>query len=140
MNTKLIRLAIMLSPCIGGVVFAGDAQRCPAQLSVIQVIQGAQASWQSFNSDDKHPFIGVSFSEGSPDKKVVLAPDTEQKKSSGIVASWALPPSADGYWVTCLYAETSATVGQKLPDDVRSCLVEYDGRSSPSVVLKWQCR
>ena len=123
----------------GGIACAAELLQCPTELSVKQTIQGAIPEWQSFNSNQKHPYIGVSFSEGPPDQKVILAPDQENKIKGGTLAVWSFPASTAGYWVSCLYAETSAIVAHKLPTDIRSCVVEYDSRYAAPLVKKWYC-
>lgn len=128
-----------LTSLIGGIAYSADFRQCPLELSIKQTLQNSQTDWKTFNSHEKHPYVGVSFSEGSPDKKVILAPSTEKKMKDGINATWEFSPSAEGYWVSCLYAETSVTVSQKLPSKVQACEVEYDADSSRPVVKKWRC-
>lgn len=104
-----------------------------------QTVRNVIPGWQAFDSDQQHPYVGVSFSEGAPDQKTVLAPTTEKKIKGGTLAVWKFPVSATGYWVSCLYAETSATIATKLANDIRSCEVEYDGRFSLPVAKRWHC-
>lgn len=139
-NTKLFfpMLTALLS-FAGHVAQAQDLLQCPPALKIQQNIDGEQTGWQALNSHEKHPYVGVSFSEGTPDKKIILAPSSEKKVRGALLAVWALPKSADGYWVSCLYAETSVTVARKLPDDVTYCEVEYDRNFSQPVAKRWQC-
>jgi hypothetical protein len=138
-NSKLKCIIIAITSLIGNLAYASDYQQCPLNLLVNQTVQNASSDWKIFNSYEKHPYVGVSFSEGEPDKKVILAPGKEKKVKGGTLAIWDFSPSDEGYWVSCLYAETSATVAQKLPPNVQSCEAEYDVRSSPPLLKKWSC-
>lgn len=138
-ETKIKGLVVAFTSLIGSVAYASDFRQCPLELLVNQTVQSTQSDWKTFNSNEKHPYVGVSFSEGPPDKKATLAPGKEKKIKGGTLAIWDFPTTAEGYWVSCLYAETSATVAQKLPSDVQSCEVAYDVRSSPPIVKNWRC-
>ncbi len=118
---------------------AAEPDACPARLAVSQTTADANPGWKPFNSDEKHPWVGVSFSEGTPDQKVTLAPSSEKKIKGGTRASWTLTPSATGYWVSCLYAQTGAVIAKKLPADATFCEVEYDGQFNPAIAKKWHC-
>ena len=112
---------------------------CPASITVSQVIDTPIADWASIPSHDSHPWTGVSFSEGPPDQMVWLAP-TEEHSSHGVkVATWRLLPSPQGYWVTCNYSGTSATVARQLPAEWSLCEVQFDPNFSANVVKKWHC-
>ena len=138
-NSKLKYIITAITSVIGNLVYASDYQQCPLDLRVTQTAQISSSEWKIFNSNGKHPYVGVSFSEGEPDKKVILAPGKEKKVKGGTLAIWDFSPSDEGYWVSCLYAETSATVAKKLPPNVQSCEAEYDVRSSPPLLKKWSC-
>jgi len=130
----------MLSLPAENVARGSDFVQCPSEVRVTETIQGNTSDWKAFDSDEKHPYVGISFSEGAPDQKLTLAPTQEKQTKGGILAVWDFTASSDRYWVSCLYAETSATVAQKLPSDIQSCEVEYDTRSSPPLARTWRCR
>jgi hypothetical protein len=112
---------------------------CPQTLSVSQTIDAPVDDWSAFPSHDSHPWTGVSFSEGSPDQMVWLAP-TEEHVIRGVKsATWRFLPSALGYWVACNYGSTSAYVARKLPTEWTSCEVEFDPKFATAVVRKWRC-
>lgn len=71
---------------------AADLPQCPPEIMVRQTISQAPAPWASFNSDERHPYAGVSFSEGPPDQKVTLAPGKQTRARNGSVLRWSLPP------------------------------------------------
>lgn len=139
MKNKISNTLLAIITFMTNITCAADFQQCPLALKVNQTTQSITSDWKIFNSDEKHPYVGVSFSEGSPDKKVILAPDKEKKIKGGVLAVWHLPTSAEGYWVSCLYAETSVTIARRLPSNIQSCAVEYDSRSSPPIIKNWHC-
>ncbi|MBC7455278.1 MAG: hypothetical protein H7335_16595 [Massilia sp.] len=138
-NTISNTLLITITSLMTNVACASDFQQCPLELLVNQTAQSTMSDWKIFNSDEKHPYVGISFSEGSPDKKMILAPDKEKKVKGGVLATWHFPTSAEEYWASCLYAETSVTIARRLPSNIQSCAVEYDGRSSPPIIKNWHC-
>lgn len=140
MNTLPIKSLISAAALsITSVVCAADFQQCPLKLAVKQTIQSTVSDWKAFDSNEKYPYVGISFSEGSPDKRTILAPDKEKNMKGGTLATWHFSASTEGYWVSCLYAETSATVARRLPANIQSCEVQYDAHSSPPVVKNWHC-
>lgn len=119
---------------------AQDAHTCPKKLAVMQTVAERIADgWKSVGSNKEHPFIGISFSAGYPDKAMLLAPSKKVKKNKAITVIWEFPESDTGYWVSCEYGKTSATVAKELDRNIRVCTVEYDSRFSEPVVKKWGC-
>ncbi len=118
---------------------ASDEIICPEQILVQQTIEQAIPGWQAFGTHKSHHFRNISFYEGSPDKQYLLAPDSERKIKGKLIAQWPLPASEEGYWVSCEYTQTSATVAKKLPEGVNFCEVEYDENDTQPVVKKWRC-
>jgi hypothetical protein len=112
---------------------------CPPSLTVTQKIDAAAGDWLAFSSHERHPWTGVSFSEGPPDQMVWLAP-TEEHAVRGIkVATRRFLPSAQGYWVACIYSGSSAYVARKLPAELSFCEVEFDPKFAAAEVSKWRC-
>jgi hypothetical protein len=133
------RSSALLALLLATTCNAADLPVCPPRLAVNQNSAASYSGWQNFASDEKHAFVGVSFSEGPPDQKVTLVPSKQKKNKGGSVATWGLTPSNEGYWVACLYAQTSMVVAQKLPADTTQCEVEYDGRFASPVAKNWRC-
>ena len=79
MKYQLNALAAVFLIQISCAAYAGEMNDCPSSLRVAQTVQGGKGNWQPFDSDENHPFVGVSFSDGPPNLKVILAPDREQK-------------------------------------------------------------
>jgi len=85
----------------------------------------------------KYGLSNIQFSSGDPSEYAWLVPDTDKKHS----ATWQfVPKSKEGYWITCEYQLTSVTLTQRLPDDVKSCTVEYDARFSNPVPKSVRCK
>ncbi|HEY9023664.1 MAG TPA: STY0301 family protein [Burkholderiaceae bacterium] len=112
---------------------------CPAQLPVRQTVSEAVAGWTPLNQQGSYPFVRVAFYPGPPAESALIVPTIEYRGQAGLHDRWELPHRGDGYWMTCAYANTTATVARKLADDVDFCLADYDGRFMTLVVKHWSC-
>ena len=124
-------------------VAAGPSQplvdACPAQLPVRQTVAEPVAGWTPLNQQGSYPFVRVAFYPGPPADGNLIVPTLEYKGQAGLHDSWDLPRRAGGYWMTCAYGNTTATVARKLADDVDFCQADYDGRFLTLVVKHWSC-
>ena len=125
------------TPASGPGTLLADA--CPAQLPVSQTITSPIAGWTLLNQQDNHPFTRVAFYPGPPAETALIVPTVEYKGQAGLHDGWDLPRRAGGYWMTCAYANTTATLSRKLADDVDFCMADYDGRFMTLVVKRWSC-
>jgi hypothetical protein len=114
---------------------------CPAQLPVAQTVSESVAGWTPMNQQGSYPFQRVAFFPGSPNPAgaSLIVPTVEYKGQTGLHDGWDLPRRAGGYWMTCAYGNTTATVARKLADDVDFCQADYDGRFITLVVRHWSC-
>lgn len=114
---------------------------CPAQLPVKQTVSETVAGWTPMNQQGNYPFQRVAFFPGSPADTgaSLIVPTMEYKGQSGLHDGWDLPRRAGGYWMTCAYGNTTATLARKLADDVDFCQADYDGRFLTLVVKRWSC-
>jgi hypothetical protein len=112
---------------------------CPAQLPVTQTISETIAGWTPLNQQGSYPFTRVAFFPGLPAEASLIVPTLEFKGQAGLHDAWDLPRRTGGYWMTCAYANTTATVARKLADDVDFCMADYDGRFITLVVKHWSC-
>ena len=112
---------------------------CPAQLPVSQTVAEPIAGWTPLNQQGSYPFARVAFYAGPPGDTPLIVPTVEFKGQAGLHDRWDLPPHAGGYWMTCAYANTTATIARKLADDVDFCQADYDGRFLTLVVKHWSC-
>jgi len=125
--------------CIG-CALASDVPPCPPQIKVDQNALDSPAGWSVFNSRSAHPFVNLRFSEGEPSQLMILAPSRQKKRKGVPVDVWDFTGSSTGYWISCIYSETSVVVARKLPTDVTSCEVEYDKAFSSPVAKRFTCR
>ena len=112
---------------------------CPAQLPVKQTISEAIADWTPLDHQGNHPFVRVAFYPGPPGETSLIVPSVEYKGQTGLHDGWDLSRRQGGYWMTCAYGNTTATVARKLADDVDFCQADYDGRFFTLVVRHWSC-
>lgn len=115
------------------------ADACPAQLPVSQTVTGAIAGWMPQNQQGSYPFTRVAFYPGPPAETSLIVPTVEFKAPAGLHDGWDLPPRAGGYWMTCAYGNTTATVARQLADDLDFCQADYDARFLTLVVRHWAC-
>lgn len=137
---EIVFLATLMMLSSSQKVMAADVDSCPSELPVSQKILNAPGGWDEINTSDLHPYVGVSFSQGPPTDQVILAPDVVQEIRGGRRSVWHFSNTAQAYWISCLYAETSATVAKRLPKNIVTCEVEYDGKFSSPVAKTWRCR
>ena len=112
---------------------------CPAQLPVKQTVSEAMPGWTPLDQQGSHPFVRVAFYPGPPAEASLIVPTVEYKGQSGLHDGWDLPRRAGGYWMTCAYGNTTATVARQLAEDVDFCQADYDGRFFTLVVRHWSC-
>ncbi len=112
---------------------------CPAQLPVKQTVSGTIAGWTAQDQQGSYPFTRVAFYPGPPAESSLIVPAVEYQGQAGLHDRWSLPRRPDGYWMTCAYANTTATLARKLADDADYCQADYDGRFMTLVVRHWSC-
>ncbi len=112
---------------------------CPAQLPVQQTISEPFAGWTPVNQEGNHSFVRVAFYPGPPADSALIVPSIEFKGTAGLHDAWDLPRRTGGYWMTCAYGNTTATVTRRLAADVDYCQADYDGRFLTLVVKRWSC-
>jgi len=112
---------------------------CPAQLTVKQTVTEPIDGWTPQDQQGSYPFMRVAFYPGPPVEGRLIVPTVEFKGQAGLHDTWDLPRREGGYWMTCSYANTTATVARKLADDTDYCRADYDGRFQTLVVKHWSC-
>ncbi len=115
------------------------ADACPAQLPVNQTISETIAGWTPLNQQGSHAFVRVAFYPGPPAETSLIVPTIEFQGAGGLHDGWDLPPRASGYWMTCTYANTTASVTRQLPAGIDFCQADYDKRFLTLVVRRWSC-
>jgi len=112
---------------------------CPAQLPVSQTVAEPIAGWTPMNQQGSYPFQRVALHPGPPVDGDLIVPTFEYRGQAGLHDGWDLPHREGGYWLTCAYVNTTATVTRKLAADVDFCQADYDGRFMTLVVRHWSC-
>ena len=115
------------------------ADACPAQLPVRQTISETIAGWTPLNQQGSYPFVRVAFYPGPPAETSLIVPTIEFQGQAGLHDGWDLPPRPSGYWMTCTYANTAASVTRQLPAGIDFCQADYDKRFLTLVVRRWSC-
>ena len=131
--------AVPASSAASAVASVPLVDACPAQLAVKQTVSEPVAGWTPLNQQASYPFVRVAFYPGPPADSTLIVPTQEYKGQAGLHDSWDLPHRAGGYWMTCSYGNTTATVARKLADDTDFCRADYDGRFLTLVVKHWSC-
>jgi hypothetical protein len=119
------------------VVVLGDA--CPAQLPVTQTVSETIAGWTPQNQQGSYLFVRIAFFPGPPADTRLIVPTIEFQGAAGLHDGWDLPPRQGGYWMTCAYANTTATLARPLPAGIDFCQADYDKRFITLVVRRWSC-
>jgi hypothetical protein len=144
MMNKIMKLLLACVFTLVGVSFnilsyAAEENSCPPRLSVQHKIDQDVSDWQKKDINKNHPFVNVVFYKESTEKKNILPPSNEKEVKGASIKEWELPTLAGGYWVSCVYEGTGATVAKKLSDDVAYCKAEYDKDFTWPVVKRWGC-
>jgi hypothetical protein len=113
---------------------------CPAEIKVDQRAGELPAGWKTFVIPSPHRWVNVIFSDGDPSKQAELAPTRKRTEKGASIETWVFEPSPAGIWLSCSYTGTSLVAAQKLPDNIKSCDVEYDKRFATPVATKVTCK
>ena len=95
---------------------------CPSTITVEQKAS-APNDWSLGYAKDAAELSSVTIFEGPPEELASLKYDDERTVKDEIIQTWELPASKRGYWIVCGYANTTAQLRRKLPDDIRACEV-----------------
>jgi hypothetical protein len=115
------------------------ADLCPPQLPVRQTVSETIAGWTPLNAQGSYPFVRVAFYPGPPTDTSLIVPTIEFQGAAGLHDGWDLPARAGGYWMTCTYANTTASLTRQLPAGIDFCQADYDKRFLTLVVRRWSC-
>ena len=137
--SRVAASAASAASAVGAAPSKPVADACPAQLAVKQTVSEPVDGWTPLNQQGSYPFVRVAFYPGPPVDGSLIVPTLEYKGQAGLHDSWDLPHRDGGYWMTCAYANTTATVARKLADDTDFCRADYDGRFLTLVVKHWSC-
>jgi hypothetical protein len=108
-----------------GLVDAQTPVACPANISVEQKA-AAPNDWSVDYSKAPAALSSATIFDGPPEEQASLKYDDERSAKTEIIQTWQLPASERGYWIVCGYANTTAQLRRKLPDDIRGCEVALE--------------
>jgi len=103
--------------------------KVPAKIEVSQVLSECPNGWQQYLPSVSHLFIDVMVYDGNPDKRALLAPDSEtyNKQTKKGTSFYKLHPvMKDGIWISCSYYLTKVQVCMKLPEGTSELRVYFD--------------
>lgn len=99
---------------------------CPPQLVVEQRQVQPQAGWQEFYEKLPHVLSSVAFYDGPPEELASLVPDRVQGDRGEQRATWRFAADAPrGYYLICVYTNTTARLMRRLPRELTNCTVTY---------------
>ena len=146
MQALTTRFTILFLAMASPASFAQPAtfSACPQKIEVEQRIAMVPEGWEGGRATATVALVSVTIYDGPPAEKAPRKFDREDRERRDRVATWNLPTSARGYWISCGYTGTTAVISRRLPDSIRSCAVTYErkrpGASSPPAVTRIDCR
>ncbi|CAM3206777.1 STY0301 family protein [Burkholderia ubonensis] len=132
--------ALLTAACLSSAHATSTQLQCPARLPVSQTIDSpAPNGWRTYDSQQAHPLISVSFWSGPPDQLTMLAPSSGVKQRDTLINTWALAAAETDYWISCNYFDTAAIIARPLGTAARTCTVRYDAKRTPPKMIDWYC-
>jgi hypothetical protein len=95
---------------------------CPPNIPVEQNAT-APNDWSVDYAKTPAALSSVTIFEGPPEEQASLKYDDERTTKNEVIQTWELPASNRGYVIVCGYANTTAQLRRKLPNDTRTCQV-----------------
>jgi hypothetical protein len=138
-SNKCFRLILGVLSGSGAAARAAPVH-CPELLKVEQRAVDLPAGLQAFDSAERHVWVNVQFSDGSPDEQAWLAPDSTRTSGKSFTNVLRFTASASGIWLACGYTGTSLVAAHRLAGGVRVCDVHYDANVSPPAATAIDCR
>ncbi len=110
---------------------------CPHKIQVSQKVMEAPGDWTAEDSLLEHRLLAAGFSDGPPAKMAILKPDNVRERGKTSIVTWQLYPNvAEGFWLSCSYADTTAKVSQMLPNNISECSVVYEKQPNERAVVR----
>jgi hypothetical protein len=117
-----IALACAIAPA--HIALADSA--CPRTIAVDQRASAPAPDWSVSYSGYETAVQGVTIFDGPPAGQASLVPDNEKTSGDNVIQTWRLTRSDRGYWLQCNYANTTAQIARRLPDNITRCDVVLD--------------
>jgi hypothetical protein len=119
----LLALALHSSPAAAAGETGGLA--CPTTFEVEQQAK-APEGWTLGNDRAPVRLASVTFFDGPPAERASLVYDEQATSGGQWVATWRLGKNPRGFWISCAYEGTTATLSRRLPETVAACRVTYE--------------
>jgi hypothetical protein len=119
------------------IFLASVALTCPPVIGIKQEVMPEQG-WVVHAPQIPHKFYFAQFSDGPPDRQVILMHDNESRSGRDKVLQYQFLPSQEP-WLVCSYTGTGAVLARKLPVTVRSCRLSLDHAHNHETVSEIRC-
>jgi hypothetical protein len=124
---RLLKFATLAFVCaIASAHIALAESACPKTIPVQQKASAPAADWSVSYSGYETALQGVTIFDGPPAQQASLVPDNEKTAGDNVIQTWRLTKNDRGYWLQCNYANTTAQIARRLPDNIARCDVVYD--------------
>lgn len=107
------------------------AVSCPPELAAESRVLAPPPGWEVGYQDGSYPLAALTFYDGPPSEKKVLAASKRHQRTKTSTALFRFPANdGRGYWIACAYANTHATIFRRVPAELAECVVTYDRKAT----------
>lgn len=113
---------------------------CPPEIAPGAVkIGGAPPKWASAYVGRAIPLNGATLMFGPPQDLATLQPTGIGAKNEDV---WTdMRPVKGGFWMACQYGQSQEFIlSQRLPDEITTCKISYQGRQRHRLRMDIRCR
>ena len=119
------------------ILLASMALACPPDISLKQEVK-PEPGWATHDPEVPHKYYFAQFSDGPPERHVILMHDKASRQGKDKVLHYQFLPSQEP-WLICSYTGTSAALTRKLPKAIRSCQLILDHAHNDEIVSEIRC-
>ncbi|MEP6501952.1 MAG: STY0301 family protein [Betaproteobacteria bacterium] len=100
---------------------------CPAAIVETPAVTSVWPGWAAEVRAGRRVLASAAIYVSRGSERGVVAPDASHASGRDERSTWSLQPGeGDVYWVGCSYADTSATLFQRIPETARRCSAAYE--------------
>jgi hypothetical protein len=122
-----MKIFFVLLATISGNTTATVPLACPEFIATKQELTSPISGWKASSLDRKLQGYITGFSNGDPDRQMILAPFSSKPiTSGGFISTWHFSQSED-IWVMCSYEQTTIQLSKPLPSGLRTCSIKSSG-------------
>jgi hypothetical protein len=100
---------------------------CPAAIVETPAVTSLWPGWAADVRAGRRLLASAAVYVSRGSERGDLAPDAGRSQGRADTSTWSLQPGdGDVYWVGCSYANTSATLFQRIPESARRCSAAYE--------------